>query len=255
MKLTRPYVTEKTGEVAGGQPDPIARRIRTLEWAEIPEQLDGLGYALTRPLLTPAECNHLVRLYAKDEAFRSRVVMERYNFGRGEYKYFADPLPPLVLELREHLYSHLAVVANKWAERLGSHERFPASLAEFLVVCRRKGQALPTPLMLRYVTGDYNCLHQDSYGEIAFPLQTACVLSKLGHDYTGGEFLITEQRPRMQTRGEAVTVEQGRLIIFANRSRPVRGSRGDYRVNMRHGVSRLKSGVRYSLGIIFHNAK
>ena len=181
--------------------------------------------------------------------------MSRHNFGRGEYQYFADPLPLLVQDLREQFYRPLAAIANRWAKRLNQTERFPANLSDFLEVCRRKQQLLPTPLMLRYESGDYNCLHQDLYGEISFPLQAACVLSRLAHDYSGGEFLLTEQRPRMQTRGEAVNIEQGEFIIFANRWRPVAGTRGDYRVSIRHGVSRLKSGERYSLGLIFHNAK
>jgi hypothetical protein len=181
--------------------------------------------------------------------------MERHNFGRGEYKYFVEPLPPLVLDLRERFYSPLAMIANRWARRMRQKEVFPPTLDRFLELCRRKKQTLPTPLMLRYHGGDYNCLHQDLYGEIAFPLQTACVLNQYGSDYEGGEFLLTEQRPRMQTRGEAVSLERGQFIIFANRWRPVAGTRGDYRVNMRHGVSRLKSGQRYCLGLIFHNAK
>jgi hypothetical protein len=232
-----------------------AQRIATLPWTELASQLDEQGYALTQHLLTKAECNRVIELYAEKSAFRRRVVMARHNFGRGEYQYFAEPLPPLVLELREHFYSPLAGIANRWAERLKQTERFPATLAEFLEICRRKQQTLPTPLVLRYEAGDYNCLHQDLYGEIAFPLQAACVLSRNGTDYTGGELLLTEQRPRMQTRGEAVAIEQGQFIIFANRWRPVAGTRGDYRVNMRHGVSRLKSGERYCLGLIFHNAK
>ena len=233
----------------------IKSRIAKLKWNEIAGQLDERGYALTEPLLAASDCDKLIRLYADPVAFRSRVVMQRHNFGRGEYQYFADPLPQLVRELREHFYSPLAAIANEWADRLKLPERFPETHQEFLEACERKQQKLPTPLMLRYEAGDYNCLHQDLYGEMAFPLQAACVLSQNPRDYTGGEFLLTEQRPRMQTRGEAVTIEQGQFIIFANRWRPVAGTRGDYRVNMRHGVSRLKSGERYCLGLIFHNAK
>lgn len=235
--------------------DAAAQRILNTDWNVVAAQLDERGYALTRPVLTAQECDLMIRLYADKNAFRSRVVMERHNFGRGEYRYFADPLPSLVKRLREQFYPRLAEIANRWAERLKQTERFPATLPEFLEVCCRTQQTLPTPLMLRYETGDFNCLHQDLYGEIAFPLQAACVLSQHGRDYTGGEFLLTEQRPRMQTRGEAVTIEQGEFIIFANRWRPVAGTRGDYRVNIRHGVSRLKSGERYCLGLIFHNAK
>jgi uncharacterized protein len=231
------------------------QRLEGADWNEIRTQLDQRGFALTPPILTRVECGDLVTLYSQRDAFRSRVVMARHNFGRGEYQYFADPLPPLVSGLRESFYSRLAPIANRWYERLRQAESFPPTLKEFLETCRRKQQTLPTPLMLRYEAGDYNCLHQDLYGEIAFPLQAACVLSRHGQDYTGGEFLLTEQRPRMQTRGEAVTIEQGQFIVFANRWRPVAGSRGDYRVNMRHGVSSLKSGLRYGLGLIFHNAK
>ena len=232
-----------------------AQRMLSTDWNALAAQLDERGYAVTQPLLTAQECDALIRLYDEKSAFRSRVLMERHNFGRGEYQYFADPLPSLVLELRKHFYPPLAEIANRWAERLNQSERFPATLAEFLETCRRKEQTLPTPLMLRYEAGDYNCLHQDVYGEIAFPLQAACVLSQHGRDYTGGEFLLTEQRPRMQTRGEAITIEQCEFVIFANRWRPVAGTRGDYRVNIRHGVSRLRSGERYCLGLIFHNAK
>ena len=232
-----------------------AERIEGCDWSSLTAQLDERGYGLTPPLLTASECGELIRLYGEGDRFRSRVVMARHNFGRGEYQYFAEPLPPLVRELREHFYPPLARIANRWAERMNQPQRFPAALNEFLEVCRKKLQTLPTPLMLRYKPGDYNCLHQDLYGEIAFPLQAACVLSRHGSDYTGGEFLLTEQRPRMQTRGEAVTIERGEFIIFANRWRPVAGTRGDYRVNMRHGVSRLNSGERYALGLIFHNAK
>jgi len=218
-------------------------------------QFEERGYALTSPLLKQKECNELIQLYDVTTAFRSRVVMQRHNFGRGEYQYFADPIPEVVRKIREALYVPLAGLANRWAERLNLDERFPLTLGEFHDFCRSRNQTLPTPLMLRYQEDDYNCLHQDLYGKVAFPLQAACVLSQHGRDYQGGEFLLTEQRPRMQTRGEAVTLEKGRFIIFPNRWRPVAGKRGDYRVNVRHGVSRLKSGQRYCLGIIFHNAK
>jgi hypothetical protein len=233
----------------------VAVRLAGCDWVRISTQLDEDGYALTGTLLSPAECNALVRLYSRAELFRSRVVMARHNFGRGEYRYFAAPVPALVRDLREHFYPALSSVANRWSERLGFPDRYPPTLAEFLEVCRRHRQTRPTPLMLRYEAGDYNCLHQDLYGEIAFPLQATSVLSRRSIDYTGGEFLLTEQRPRMQTRGHAVTIERGQFIIFANRHRPVRGARGYYRVNMRHGVSRLASGTRYALGLIFHDAK
>ena len=232
-----------------------SQHISSLDWNGLASRLDESGYALTQPLLSCTDCDDLIRLYGRREAFRSRVVMARHNFGRGEYQYFADPLPAIVQELRDAFYSPLAGIANRWAPRLNQPQLFPAPLSEFVERCGRKGQALPTPLMLRYEEGDYNCLHQDLYGEIAFPLQAACVLSRREIDYSGGEFLLTEQRPRMQTRGEAVTVERGQFIIFPNRWRPVAGTRGDYRVNIRHGVSRVKSGLRYCLGLIFHNAR
>ncbi|MGH9838317.1 MAG: 2OG-Fe(II) oxygenase [Blastocatellia bacterium] len=235
--------------------EKLKQRVATCDWPQLAAQLDEQGYALTTPLLSPAECEALIQLYGDSSAFRSRVVMERHNFGRGEYQYFADPLPPLVAELRESFYPLLAAIADTWMERMGKPERFPATLAEFLAVCHQHQQIRPTPLLLRYEAGDYNCLHQDLYGEVAFPLQAACVLNQHGRDYTGGEFLLNEQRPRAQTRGEAITIEQGQFIIFPNRYRPVQGTRGDYRVVMRHGVSRLRSGERYCLGLIFHDAK
>jgi uncharacterized protein len=229
-------------------------RVANCDWPRLAAQLDEQGYALTSPLLSLAECDGLIGLYADSKAFRSRVVMERHNFGRGEYQYFAAPLPPLIAELRESFYPRLAEIANRWMERMNQPERFPPTLEEFLALCHRHKQTRPTPLLLRYKADDYNCLHQDLYGEVAFPLQAACVLNQHGRDYTGGEFLLNEQRPRAQTRGEAITIEQGQFIIFPNRYRPVRGSRGDYRVNMRHGLSRLRSGERYCLGVIFHDA-
>jgi uncharacterized protein len=230
------------------------QRVANCDWPRLAAQLDEQGYALTSPLLSLAECDGLIGLYADSKAFRSRVVMGRHNFGRGEYQYFAAPLPPLVAELRESFYPRLAEIANRWMERMNQPERFPPTLEEFLALCHRHKQTRPTPLLLRYKADDYNCLHQDLYGEVAFPLQAACVLNQHGRDYTGGEFLLNEQRPRAQTRGEAITIEQGQFIIFPNRYRPVRGSRGDYRVNMRHGLSRLRSGERYCLGVIFHDA-
>ena len=233
----------------------VTQRVATCDWPQLAAQLNEQGYALTPPLLTQAECEALIRLYADGSAFRKQVVMQRHNFGRGEYQYFANPLPPLVAELRESFYPPLAEVANVWMQRMKKEDHFPATLAEFLAVCHQHEQTRPTPLLLRYETGDYNCLHQDLYGEVAFPLQVACVLSEHGRDYSGGEFLLNEQRPRAQTRGEAVTIEQGQFVIFPNRYRPVQGTRGNYRVNIKHGVSRLRSGERYCLGLIFHDAK
>jgi hypothetical protein len=233
----------------------IKERIERLDWRSIEEGLDRSGYALTSTVLRASECREIIDLYANDKIFRSRVVMERHNFGRGEYRYFADPLPQIVLELREHFYPPLAEIANRWMPRLQQRERYPPTLAEFINHCHKHQQTKPTPLVLRYETDDYNCLHQDLYGELSFPLQAACVLNTQGRDFTGGEFLLAEQRPRAQTRAEAITIEEGQFIIFPNRWRPVSGTRGDYRVNMRHGVSRLRSGMRYCLGIIFHDAK
>ena len=233
----------------------FAKRVAALDWSQLAEEMDENGYVLTGPLLQPGDCDALIRSYSNEELFRSRVVMQRHNFGRGEYKYFAEPLPTLVAELRQAFYPPLAQIANSWASRLRQDERYPPTLSEFLAICAKRKQFKPTPLLLCYEKDDYNCLHQDIYGELGFPLQVACVLSHVNKDYTGGEFLLSEQRPRMQTRAEAITIEQGQLIVFPNRYRPVRGTRGDYRVNMRHGVSRLRSGMRYSLGIIFHNAK
>jgi uncharacterized protein len=233
----------------------IKVRIERLDWKSIEEDLNRSGYALTSTLLRASECGEIIDLYANDKIFRSRVVMERHNFGRGEYQYFADPLPQIVLELREHFYPPLAEIANRWMPRLQQRWRYPPKLAEFISHCHQHQQTKPTPLVLRYETDDYNCLHQDLYGEVSFPLQAACILNMQGRDFTGGEFLLSEQRPRAQTRAEAITIERGQFIIFPNRWRPVSGTRRDYRVNMRHGVSRLKSGRRYCLGIIFHDAK
>ena len=232
----------------------VAERLSRLDWAALERSLDEWGYAATPPLLTPAECSELVRLYAEDGSFRSRIDMARYNFGSGEYKYFDRPLPPLIEQLRSGFYPHLAPVASRWAERLGATS-YPPDLQAFLDVCAKHGQSRPTPLLLRYGAGDYNCLHQDLYGEVAFPIQLTFALSELGADYTGGEFLLMEQRPRAQSRGQAISLQLGEAVIFATRYRPVQGTRGSYRVNMRHGVSRLLSGERYTLGIIFHDAK
>ncbi|MGI8741589.1 MAG: 2OG-Fe(II) oxygenase [Bryobacteraceae bacterium] len=213
------------------------------------------GYAQAGPLLTPPECEALVALYGQDELFRSRIEMARYRFGVGDYKYLADPLPEVVASLRENLYPKLAGVANRWMEALGSDDRYPAGLAGLREECRKIGQAKPTPLILHYEEGGYNCLHQDIYGELAFPLQVVCFLSQPGRDYTGGDFLLVEQRPRAQSIGESICAQQGEIVTFTTRHRPVKGSRGYYRANLKHGVSRIKSGTRYTLGIIFHDAK
>jgi hypothetical protein len=206
-------------------------------------------------LLTPDECEALAALYDAEQGFRSRVIMARHGYGQGEYRYFAYPLPPLVTELRTDLYRRLAPVADDWNARMGVDVRYPAEHAGFLERCHAAGQTRPTPLLLQYGAGDYNCLHQDLYGEHVFPLQATVLLSRPGADFTGGEFVLTEQRPRMQTRPAVVPLEQGDAVVFAVRERPVQGSRGSSRVNMRHGVSALRSGSRRTLGIIFHDAQ
>ena len=231
------------------------RRLSALQWDAIERSLDERGYATIPALLAPAQCIELAATYDERERFRSRVVMERVRFGVGEYKYFASPLPPLVAAIRTAIYPHLARVANRWCHAMDGDTLYPADFERLLDVCRRAGQTKPTPLLLRYDAGGYNCLHQDLYGEVAFPLQLTCLLSRAGVDFSGGEFLLVENRPRVQSRGEAVVLEQGEAIIFANNERPVAGSRGHYRVTMRHGVSRVRHGRRFSLGIIFHDAK
>ncbi|WP_338144375.1 2OG-Fe(II) oxygenase [Neoroseomonas marina] len=228
--------------------------IATLDWPRIAADLDAFGCATTGPLLTPEDCAALAALYDREDGFRSRIVMARHGFGRGEYKYFANPLPAPVTALREGFWPHLAPVANRWNEALDLAPRFPARHADFLARCHAAGQLRPTPLLLRYEAGDYNCLHQDLYGEHVFPLQVAILLSEPGRDFTGGEFVLTEQRPRMQSRAEAVPLRQGEGVIFAVHHRPVRGTRGTYRVTLRHGVSRIRSGRRHTLGVIFHDA-
>ena len=232
----------------------IVDRIEALDWERIARDLDAQGYATTGPVLRAAECTELIALYPDRDRFRSRVVMERLRYGVGEYKYFARPMPPLIEDLRIAMYRELAATANRWAERMRSRESYPASLDEFLKVCAAHGQTRPTPLILRYEQGGYNCLHQDLYGEVAFPLQFTCALSRRGRDFEGGELLLIEQRPRAQSRGEAIALDAGEGIIFANRYRPAAGTRGYHRVNLRHGVSTIKSGVRYAMGVIFHDA-
>ena len=223
-------------------------------WEPVPDDLNGRGAPMVDRLLTAKECREMAALYNDDRRFRSRIVMARHGFGQGEYKYFSYPLPPLVESLRTALYPHLAPIANAWNERMGIETRYPEEHRAFLALCHRSGQTRPTPLLLSYEAGDYNCLHQDLYGERAFPLQTAILLSEPEKDFTGGEFVLTEQRPRMQSRAEVVPLKQGDAVIFAVHHRPVKGTRGTYRVNMRHGVSRLRSGHRLTLGVIFHDA-
>ena len=235
-------------------PHRIEERVASLDWARIGEELDSGGFGLTGPLLTEAECRALAAGYDEEGLYRSRVVMQRHGFGLGEYKYFAYPLPPAVEALRRAIYPRLAVFANAWMKALGEDRHFPARLEDFLETCHAAGQIRPTPLVLRYGPGDYNCLHQDLYGDLAFPLQLAVLLDQPGADFEGGEFVLTEQRPCMQSRAEVVPLRRGEAVVFAVNQRPVQGSRGVYRVKLRHGVSRLRSGRRHTLGIIFHDA-
>jgi hypothetical protein len=235
--------------------DDIDMRTEALDWAAMASSLDAHGCAVTGPLLTAEECEALAARYAEDKPFRSRVIMARHGFGRGEYKYFAYPLPELIQALRTALYPRLAAIANRWNEAMGVAVRFPAEHKDFLKRCHEAGQPRPTPLLLQYGPGDYNCLHQDLYGEHVFPLQATVLLSQPGKDFSGGEFVLTEQRPRMQSRAEVVPLRQGEAAIFPVHHRPVQGTRGIYRVNMRHGVSRIREGRRHTLGVIFHDAK
>ena len=232
----------------------IRQRVQSLAWGQVAESLWRDGYALIPPLLEAAECAALAATYTVDTAFRSHVVMARFGFGRGEYKYFNYPLPKLVAELREHLYAGLAPIANGWAAERGG-EVLPETHDSYLQICHAAGQRKPTPLLLKYEPGDFNCLHQDLYGDVAFPLQVTLFLSRPGVDYEGGQFVLVEQRPRMQSRAMVITPNQGEAVIFPTRYRMVRGARGVYRTNLRHGVSELRSGRRYTLGIIFHDAR
>lgn len=225
-----------------------------IDWARVANELDERGFAVLPSLLPPGDCQALAALYAEDGAFRSRVVMQRHGFGRGEYRYLRYPLPPQVQSLRESLYPPLAEVANRWRERLRQPAIFPAALADFLSRCHAAGQTRPTPLILCYGPGDYNCLHQDLYGEWVFPLQLTVMLSEPQRDFDGGEFLLVEQRPRRQSRGQVVPLRRGEAVVFAVNQRPVRGRRGYYRATLRHGVSTVNTGRRLTLGIIFHDA-
>ncbi len=229
-------------------------RFAGVDWRSVEADLDARGCAVMPSLLAPGECEALRTMYAEPDRFRSKVVMSRHGFGRGEYQYLAYPLPPVVEELRTHAYPQLAPIANSWNAAMGIDVRFPDAHAEFLARCHAAGQVRPTPLLLQYGKGDYNCLHQDLYGEHVFPLQLAVLLSTPGEDFTGGEFVLTEQRPRMQSRVEVVPLSRGDAVIFAVNQRPVQGTRGTYRVALRHGVSRLRSGHRHTLGVIFHDA-
>jgi uncharacterized protein len=247
MQARRPREATPTSDVGD--------RVASLDWTGLAAELDTHGCAVTGSVLAPDECASLANAYDSDELFRSRIVMARHGFGRGEYKYFAYPLPELVAALRTAFYPPLAAIASRWNEQMGIATRYPAEHDAFLRRCHKAGQTRPTPLLLQYGAGDYNCLHQDLYGEHVFPLQVAFLLSAPSEDFTGGEFVLTEQRPRMQSRAEVVPLRQGEGVIFPVHHRPVQGTRGTYRVNMRHGVSRLRSGRRHTLGIIFHDAK
>lgn len=246
-------MTTKTKDARAAAGD-IAARVDAIDWGRIVGELDEFGSAVIGPLLAPEECSALAALYDSEGPFRKRIIMARHGFGSGEYQYFAYPLPSEIEALRGALYPPLAGVANRWNEAMGIDVRYPPRHGAFLDRCREAGQDKPTPLLLRYGPGDYNCLHQDLYGEHVFPLQVAFLLDEPGIDFTGGEFVLTEQRPRMQSRAEVVPLGRGQGVIFPVRHRPVRGARGSYRVNLRHGVSRLRSGRRHTLGIIFHDA-
>lgn len=234
--------------------DAAKDRIGQYDWDKVAGDLNSYGAAVLPRLLTPAECGEIAALYPHEEHFRSHIIMARHGFGKGEYRYFNYPLPDLLGGLRTALYPHLATVANDWNERMGIDVRYPTQHQQYLELCHEAGQVRPTPLLLQYVAGDYNCLHQDLYGDLAFPLQVAILLSEPGKDFTGGEFVMTEQRPRMQSRPEVVSLRQGDAVAFTVSNRPVNGTRGTYRVNMRHGVSQVRSGHRHTVGIIFHDA-
>ena len=237
-----------------GPAEPVVDWTGAIDWGRVSQDLDAYGSAVVERLLSPEESRELIALYPVDDLFRSRVVMARHGFGRGEYKYFQYPLPDTIAGLRTAVYPRLAPIANRWNEAMGMDVRYSEEHADFIARCHEAGQRKPTPLLLRYEAGDYNCLHQDVYGEHVFPLQLAILLSEPGRDFTGGEFVMTEQRPRMQSRAEVVPLRQGDGVVFAVHHRPVRGSRGVYRVNLRHGVSRVRSGHRHTVGIIFHDA-
>jgi uncharacterized protein len=254
MSATREASRETPVRRAAG-PTSIESRVRDFDWAAIHTQLDAYGWALLEGILSDEECRAIAALYDGGGRFRSHIVMARHGFGRGEYKYFAYPLPDIIADLRTAIYPRLAPIADRWNEAMGLDVRYPAEHREFLARCHAAGQTRPTPLLLRYGADDYNALHQDLYGEHVFPFQVAFLLSEPGRDFTGGEFVLTEQRPRMQSRAEVVPLRQGDGVIFAVSHRPVKGTRGNYRVNLRHGVSRVRSGHRHTVGVIFHDAK
>ena len=249
-----PVGSPATALAVGSPATALADHLAAIAWPQLAAELDAQGAAVIERLLSPAACDELAAMYRRDDAFRSRVVMARHGFGSGEYKYFAYPLPPQIAELRAQLYPRLAPIANRWSAALGADVRYPDDHASFVARCRAAGQVRPTPLLLSYGPGDYNCLHQDLYGEHVFPLQVAVLLSEPGRDFTGGEFVMTEQRPRKQSRPLVVPLRQGDAVVFAVHHRPVEGTRGTYRVHLRHGVSRIRGGQRFTAGVIFHDA-
>lgn len=233
----------------------IADRLSQLGWQALHQSLWDRGYALTPPVLTADECRQLVSLYPDDSTFRSHIIMSRYRFGRGDYKYFNYPLPKIVQDLREHSYPYLAPLANEWNKAMRSTGKFPLEHSAFLARCKNNGQSRAAPLLLHYEAGDFNCLHQDVYGDVAFPLQLTCFLSRPGVDYQGGEFVLVEQQPRAQSKAEVIEPAQGQVLIFTTRYRPVKGTRGFYRTNLKHGVSRVRDGTRFTLGVIYHDSR
>ena len=242
-------------KIAAADVKSVERRLAGYDWNLIGSELNSFGCAVLQKLLTPSECRETASLFPNEEHFRSHIHMARHGFGKGEYRYFKYPLPRLIGDLRTALYSRAATFANAWNERMNIGVRYPAKHADYLKICHDAGQIRPTPLLLRYTPGNFNCLHQDLYGDLAFPLQVTLLLSEPSRDFTGGEFILTEQRPRMQSRVEVVPLHQGDAVLFAVHNRPVQGGKGVYRVNLRHGVSRVRSGARHTLGIIFHDAK
>jgi hypothetical protein len=243
-----------TKVTAAGVKSP-AERVASCDWDAIGRDLNAFGCAVLPKLLDAHECQNLASLYPQEQHFRSHIHMARHGFGKGEYRYFKYPLPAIVGALRGALYAHIVPFANAWNERMNIAARYPNAHADYLATCHAAGQLRPTPLLLQYGPGDFNCLHQDLYGDLAFPLQATVLLSAPERDFTGGEFVLTERRPRMQSRVEVVALEQGDAVVFAVHNRPVQGTKGAYRVDLRHGVSRLRSGRRHTLGIIFHDAK
>jgi len=252
MQTTTPHSSLAEAPVAA---QAAECRVAAYDWSSIEAELDTAGCAVLPELMSPAECGATASLYSHEDHFRSHVHMARHGFGKGEYRYFKYPLPELIGGLRTALYARAVTIANAWNERMKVAARYPARHADYLKVCHQAGQTRPTPLLLQYATGDFNCLHQDLYGELAFPLQATVLLSAPEKDFTGGEFVLTEQRPRMQSRVEVVPLRQGDAVLFAVHNRPVQGTKGTYRVNLRHGVSRIRSGSRHTLGIIFHDAR